>query len=99
MDLTETSDHIQIKIKIPNPRKKPPSSAKAPNQDIKEMLVLYIFKIKVESQNLKQGLPKTTTIYKSISRCQTPIRNLQGPLKTEAPNQDLKDIDTREFVF
>ena len=53
MDLTETNDYIQIKIKIPNPKKETPASSKAPNQDFKDMVVLCIFKIKVESQNLE----------------------------------------------
>ena len=54
----KTSDHIQIKIKIPKPKKEPPASSEAPNQDFKEMVVLFIFKIKVESQNLEQGTTK-----------------------------------------
>ena len=58
MDLTETSDYIQIKIKIPNPKKETPASSKTPNQDFKDMVVLCIFKIKVESQNLEQGTTK-----------------------------------------
>ena len=29
----KTSDHIQIKIKMPNPSQEPPASSKAPNQD------------------------------------------------------------------
>ena len=58
MDLTETSDYIQIKIKIPNPKKETPASSKAPNQNFKDMVVLCIFKIKVESQNLEQGTIK-----------------------------------------
>ena len=58
MDLTETSEYIQIKIKIPNPKKETPVSSKAPNQDYKDIVVLCIFKIKVESQNLEQGTIK-----------------------------------------
>ena len=58
MGVWKTSDHIQIKIKISNPRKEPAVSSKAPNQDFKDMDVLCIFKIKVESQNLEQGTIK-----------------------------------------
>ena len=58
MDLTETSDYIQIMIKIPNPKKETPVSSKALNRDFKDMVVLCIFKIKVESQNLEQGTTK-----------------------------------------
>merc|ERR1712082_326007 len=31
------SDHIQIKIKMPNPSQEPPASSKAPNDDLKDM--------------------------------------------------------------
>ena len=48
----KTSYHIQIKIKIPNPSQEPPVSSKAPIVDLKEIDVLCIFKIKMESQNL-----------------------------------------------
>ena len=46
------SDHIQIKIKILNPSEEPPAPSKAPNQDLKEIYVICIFKIKIEIQNL-----------------------------------------------
>ena len=39
-------------IKIPNPNQEPPVSVHAPNQDLKDMDVLCIVKIKIESQNL-----------------------------------------------
>ena len=50
MVLPKTSDHIQIKIKMPNPSQEPPASSKAPNEDSKDMDVLCTFKIKIESQ-------------------------------------------------
>ena len=52
MGISKTSDHIQIKIKMPNPSQEPPASSKAPNEVLKDMDVLYTFKIKIESQNL-----------------------------------------------
>ena len=52
MGVSKTSDHIQIKIKMPNPNQEPPASYKAPNEDLKDMDVLCTFKIKIESQNL-----------------------------------------------
>ena len=58
MDLKETNDHIQIKIKKPNPRKEPPVSSEAKNKEFKDIDVLCIFKTKVESQNLEQGTTK-----------------------------------------
>ena len=35
MEVLKTSDHIQIKIMIPNPRQEPPTPSKAPNQYLK----------------------------------------------------------------
>ena len=49
MGVSKTSDHIQIKIKIPNPSQEPPASSKALNEDLKDMDVLCTFKIKIES--------------------------------------------------
>jgi len=51
MVVSKTTDHIQIKIKMPNPSQEPKASTKAPNQDIKDIDVLFSFKIKTESQN------------------------------------------------
>ena len=47
----KNSDHIWIKIKISNCSQEPPVSSKVPNEDLKDMDVLYTFKIKIESQN------------------------------------------------
>ena len=56
--LQKTSDHIKIKIKMPNPSQEPPGSSKAPNEDLKDMDVLCTFKIRKESQNLDHGCIK-----------------------------------------
>ena len=53
MGLSKTTDHIQIKIKMPNPCQEPPAPNKAPNQDLKDMDVLCNFKMEIESQNLE----------------------------------------------
>ena len=58
MGLSKTSDHIQIKIKIPNASQEPPTSSEARNQALKELNVLYTFNITMESQNLEQGCIK-----------------------------------------
>ena len=50
--VSKTIDHIQIKIKMPNPIQEPLASSKAPNDDLKDMDVLCTFKIKIESQNV-----------------------------------------------
>ena len=47
MVVSKTIDHIQIKIKMPNPSQEPPASSKAPNEDLKDMSVLCNFKIKI----------------------------------------------------
>jgi len=36
-------------IKMPNPSQEPPASFKAPNQDLKDMYILFTFKIKTDS--------------------------------------------------
>jgi len=51
MVVLKTSDHIQIKIKMPNPRQEPEASSKALDEDLRDMDVLCTFKIKIESQN------------------------------------------------
>ena len=54
----KTSDHIEIKIKIPSPSEELPASSKAPNQQLKGMAVLCTFKIMLERQNLNHGFIK-----------------------------------------
>ena len=46
MDISKSSDYIQIKIKLPNPSQEYPASSKAPLQDFKDMDVLCILKIR-----------------------------------------------------
>ena len=41
MNLSKTSDHIQIMIKIQNPSQEPPASSKAQNQDFNEFVRFY----------------------------------------------------------
>ena len=52
MDVSKTSDHINIKVKMPTPSQKLPPFSKAPNQDLKDMVFFCTLKIKM-------GLPKT----------------------------------------
>ena len=47
--LPKTSDHIQIKVMMPNSSQEPLASSKAPNQDLKDINVLCTFKIKKDS--------------------------------------------------
>ena len=50
-----TSDHICIKMQIPNPGQQSPASFKAPNEDLKDMDVLSTFKTKIENPKLEHG--------------------------------------------
>ena len=50
-------------IKIPNPSWEPSASSKASNQDLKDIDILCIFKIKTESQNSEYGCTKDNWPY------------------------------------
>ena len=63
MDVSKTSDPIQIKIKIQNPNQEPPASSKDQNQDLKDINVLCAFKIKIKSQNFNHGYIKDQSPY------------------------------------
>merc|ERR1712082_309080 len=65
MSISKTNGHIQIKIKMPHPSQEPPTSSKAPNQDLKDMDVLCTFKIKIESWNSNQGHIKDQGPYRN----------------------------------
>ena len=51
MGVQNIIDHIQIKIKMPNPSQEPTTSSKALNEDLKDMYGLCTLNIKTESQN------------------------------------------------
>ena len=53
MGVSKTIDHIQIKIKMPNPSQEPPASSDTPNEDLKNMGVLDTLKIEIDTQNLE----------------------------------------------
>ena len=54
----KTGNHIQINIRMQNPSQEPVVSFKAQNQDLKDLDVLFTFKMKIESQNLENGCIK-----------------------------------------
>ena len=90
MGVSKTSEHMQIKMKMPNPSQKHPESAKAPNEDFKNMDILCTFKIKVESKIWVMGVSKTSDHIQIKIEIANPS---QEPLaSSKAPNQDLKDI-------
>ena len=51
MGVPKTSDHIKIRINMPNTSQVPPAFSKALDEDLRDMDVLCTFKIKIESQN------------------------------------------------
>ena len=63
MGIQKTIDYIQIKSKMQNPNQEPPMSSKALNKDLKDMDVLWTFKIEIQSQNLDHGCIKDQWLY------------------------------------
>ena len=53
-------DHCpyKIKMKMSNPSQEPAPSSKAQNEGLKDMDILFTFKIKSQSQNLDHGCTK-----------------------------------------
>ena len=62
--VSKASDHIQIKIKMPNPSEEPQASSKAPNEDFNVIDVL-VLKIKVEQKFRTWVYQRPVNIYKS----------------------------------
>ena len=52
MDISKTIDHIKIMIKMPNLSQEPPASFTTLNRDLRDMDVLCLLKLKIDSQNL-----------------------------------------------
>ena len=63
LGVSKTSDHIQIEIKMLNPSEKPPVSSKAPNQHLKDMVILCTLKFKIESWNFEHRYIKNQWLY------------------------------------
>ena len=76
MGVSEASDNIQIKIKIPIPSQNPLVFPKTPNQDLKVMDVLKNQNREPKFRALVYQIQ--VTIDKSISRYKTKVRNLQS---------------------
>ena len=91
MGVSKTSDHIQIKIKMPNPGQEPPASSNAPNKVIKDINVLCTFTIKIESQSSDHGCIKTSDHIQI--KIKMPNSSQKHPASSKAPNEDLKDMD------
>ena len=71
-----------------NPNQEPPVSSKAPNQDLKDMDVLCIFKIKIESQNSDHGYIKDQWPYPNQDQDAKPQSGTSSIL--QSPKSGLK---------
>ena len=91
MGVSETRDHIQIKIRIPNHSQEPPLSSKVPNKDIKDTGILCTFKIKMERKIRNMGVLKTSDHIQIKIKMSNPSQ--KHPASSKAPNEDLKDRD------
>merc|ERR1712239_58873 len=89
--ISMTSDHIQIKIKMPNLSQEPPASSNAPNEDLKDIDVLCTFKIKIESQNSDLAVSKTSEHI--LIKIKMPNPSQEPQASSKFPNEELKDID------
>ena len=58
MDVSKTRDHIQIKIKMPNPSEEPSAPTKDTNKDLKDIDIPCTFKLNIESWNSEYGCTK-----------------------------------------
>ena len=63
MGVSKTSDHIQIKEKIPNPSQKPLVLSKAPNQDLMDMFFAPS-KSKQKTKSQVMGVSETSDYLK-----------------------------------
>ena len=96
MGISKTSDHIQIKIKMPNPSEEPPASSKAPNQDLKDMDVLCTFKIKIESQNFEHGCIKDQRPYANQDANAKPQSEMSSVLQSNLASIQFVDTTAEE---
>ena len=92
MGVSNAIDHNQSKIKMPNHSQGHPASSNAPNQDLKDIDILCIFKIK-----RKRAKMFNIVVTKTIDHIQIKIKMPnpgQEPLaSSKVPNEDLKDMD------
>ena len=76
---------------MPTPSQKPPASSKAPNEVLKDMDVLCIFKINIESQYLDHWCIKD--LWLNPMKIKMPNPSQEAPASSKAPSQDSEDID------
>ena len=84
--MSKTSDHIQIKIKMPNPSQEPPASSKAPNDDIKDMDVLSTLKSRQKDKIWIMDVSKTSEYIQSKTKILNPSKEPPGSSKVQYEN-------------
>ena len=84
MGVPKITDHIKIKIKIPNTSQEPPVASKAPNEDLEDTDVLCTFKYKIENLNLEHWCIKEQ--YNAKIQIKMPIPSQEPPSSIENPN-------------
>ena len=77
--VSKTIDHIQIKIKIPNPSKEPPASSKASNQDLRTYMFFAPSKSRYKATIWSMGVLKTSYHIPIKIKMPTQVRNIQHP--------------------
>ena len=82
MGISKTSEHIQIKIKMPNPSQEPPRPSNASNEDLNNIDVLCTFKINTESQNLDYRCSKDRWPYPNQDQDAEPQSGTSSFLKS-----------------
>ena len=92
MDVSKTSDHIHIKIKMPNSSQETPASSKASNQNLKDMDVLCTFTIKIEGAKIWNKVVSKTSGHIQIG-IKIPCPKKEPPVFSKATNQNLKDME------
>ena len=86
MDVSNTSDHIQIKIKMPDPNQEPPVFCRASNQDKKNVDILCMFK-------RKSWIRELLNFNKHIKiQIEMSDNNQEPTVSPKTPNQDLMDM-------
>ena len=93
MGVSKTSENIQIKIKIPNPSQVPPVSSKAPNEDLKDLDVLWPLYLQNQKRDKIQNLDVSKTSNHIQIKIRIPNHSQEHPASSKAPNEDLKDMD------
>ena len=74
MGISKTSDHIQIKIKMPNPTQEPQAHTKAQNPDLKDIDVLCHVKFNIKRHNSENKFINGQLAYPNYDHDSSPVR-------------------------